>query len=241
MERFIDIHCHILPRVDDGATSIENALVMLQIAKENNIETIIATPHYIPGEKNATLEEMKKGIELLNELILEHDLHMKIVLGNEIYYRSLVPMLLNAGEISTLAGSKYVLVEFNPMKNYEYIRNAMYQLLADGFRPVLAHAERYVELMQKKDLLKELINMGCYIQINAGTICGKKGWTAKQDAIWMLKRGYVHFVATDAHDVEKRGPYLNQAARFIEKKFGKEMVEKLLITHPEKILRNEYI
>lgn len=241
MEKFIDIHSHILPGIDDGAKSHDEALRMLRIAVKNNIKVVIATPHYISGEKNASSEKVKKRLALLNELVHKNNLHIDIVLGNEIYYRSSIPMLLNMGEINTLAGSKYVLVEFNPMKNYEYIRDAVYKLLADGFIPVLAHAERYVELMQKKELLKELINMGACIQINAGTICGKMGRAAKQDAIWLLKKGYVHFVATDAHDSKKRTPCFNQAAKIIKRKFGKEMVEKLLVSNPEKILRDEYI
>ena len=150
-------------------------------------------------------------------------------------------MLLNMGEINTLAGSKYVLVEFNPMKNYEYIRSAMYQLLANGYRPILAHVERYIELMGRTELIKNLIDMGCYVQVNAGTICGDSGWKARQECTKLIKKGYVHFIATDAHDIEKRAPYLNKAAKIIERKFGKDMVRKLLITYPEKVIKNEYI
>ena len=126
MGKFIDIHCHILPGIDDGAQSPDEALKMLQIAEKNLIKTMIVTPHYIPGEKNASSEDVNKKIALLNELIIENDLHIELILGNEVYYRSLVPALLNSGEINTLAGSNYVLIEFNPVKYYEYIRNAIY-------------------------------------------------------------------------------------------------------------------
>lgn len=241
MDNFIDIHTHILPQIDDGAKSIEQSLSMLRIAKENHTSAVIATPHFVPGGRNISMDERKEVLERVRERIAQENLGIELYLGNEIYYRSVVPELLEEGKISTLADSSYVLVEFNPMQDFSYIRDGLYRLLSEGYRPILAHTERYVQIMKKRERIQELQAMGSYMQVNAESICGNMGYQIKKEIKWMLKNDYVQFIASDAHSDKRRIPNLWEAAKYIERKHGKDMVKKLFSTHPKQVIINEYI
>lgn len=241
MEFFTDIHSHIIPSLDDGAEGMDQAIRMLRIARDNYIRRIIATPHYILGKHNRKSEDRTKALETLREAAKQEAIDIELYMGNEIYYRNAAIQLLAEGEICTLAGSSYVLIEFNPMQDYPYIRDAVYNLHAEGYRPILAHAERYKSLMEKKERLQDIIGMGGYIQVNAGSFIKKFGYAAKKDALWMLKEDCVHFLATDSHNDKDRAPYLAETIKYIEKKVGKQEINRLLCENPDRVLRNEYV
>ena len=175
--------------------------------------------------------------------ILKKKENIDIILytGNELYYRSGLTDEIEDGQAYTLADSRYVLIEFNPLDDYDYIRNAVNTVLMDGYYPVLAHAERYRNVCTKKYAVTELIEMGCYIQVNAGSIMGKFGFGTKQFSRKLLKQRQVHFVATDAHDIGKRAPYLSDCAKYISRKYGRDYSRKLFYDNPECILQDEEI
>ena len=127
------------------------------------------------------------------------------------------------------------------MDAYDYIRNAVNTVLMNGYYPVLAHAERYRNVCAKKYAVTELIEMGCYIQVNAGSIMGKFGFGTKQFSRKLLKQRQVHFVATDAHDTGKRAPYLSDCAKYVSRKYGRDYSRKLFYDNPECILQDEEI
>ena len=166
MDGFIDLHSHILPALDDGARDMKKTREMLQIAYEEGIREIIATPHFFASKKSASVEQIHETISRVQEEMEDWGFSIKLYPGNEIYYRSEVPELLENGKISTMADSQYVLVEFDPMTEYSYLRDGILKLDSYGYIPILAHVERYECLFEKKERLQRVKDHGGLIQVN---------------------------------------------------------------------------
>lgn len=241
MEGYIDIHSHILPGIDDGAENFKMSMEMLQIAQRNGIRAVILTPHHKPMHHNAKAEKIRALAGQLQEKAEQAGMEMKLYTGNEFYYSSEMVRTLEEGQACTMADSDYVLVEFGPMDGIEHIRRGIYQLLSAGYRPILAHAERYESVCRDVGRVEDLIAMGCYIQVNGGSILGHYGLGTKQIVRKLLKKQLVHFVATDAHTNGKRSPEMAECACYLEKRYGKEYMDRLLRINPSQIIANRYI
>lgn len=241
MKGYIDTHCHLLPGVDDGADSLEETKEMLKTACREGIRTIIATPHYHIGHCTAEVPELKKRFRQAQEAAREINADFKLYLGTELYYHYDAPAGLENGEILTMAGSSYVLTEFPPRQEFSAMREGLKRLQLSGYTPVLAHAERYECLYGKTDLAESLTDMGCLLQVNASAVVGGQGGRTKRFIRKLMKEGWVHLVGTDAHGSTSRAPLMRECALYLEKKYGKEYAEQLLLTNPLKIIRNEYL
>ena len=241
MKNFIDIHSHILPGVDDGSNSYETSMRMLKCAADDGISKIILTPHNKPGHRNVRYSKMASKIEELRAMLSEENIDIELYIGNELYYRSGLLEAMKNDMAGTLAGSRYALVEFNPLESYDYIRNGIYSMLMGGYSPILAHAERYRNICTKKYGIDDLIEMGCYIQVNAGSVTGKFGSKTKRFVKNALKQQQVHFIATDAHDLDKRVPVLSDCADYIGKKYGKDYRKKLFYDNPRDVIDDKEI
>ncbi len=241
METYIDIHCHILPGVDDGADSMETSLEMFRMAEADGISQMILTPHNKPWHTNLDHTEMRARVDRLQKRLQQEGLGIKLYTGSELYYRGGLTEELDQGAVETLADSQYVLVEFDPPADYDYIRNGIYALLSGGYCPIAAHVERYRNVCCKINRIAELTDMGCFMQVNAGSIMGKYGSGTKFLTRKLLKEDLVHFIATDAHDLYKRNPCLSQCAQYIGKKYGESSAKRLFYDNPMCVLRGEYI
>lgn len=241
MQEYIDIHSHILYGVDDGAQSFEESMEMLRLASRDGIRQIILTPHNKPMRHNASPEHMADMREQLQSQTKREGIDIALYLGNEIYYRSSLLDAVEEGEAVTMAGSVYVLIEYNPMENYAGIRNGMYEILSGGLIPVLAHVERYSCLQREPENVKELVDMGCCIQVNAGSIMGNSGLSTKLVVRKLLKQKLVHFVATDAHDTGRRRPCLSASAAYVAAKYGTEYQRELFYENPRHMIEDRYI
>lgn len=241
MNGYIDIHSHILPGLDDGSKNFEMSLRMLRQAEEEHISDMILTPHYKPMRHNLPPDRVENIWDELEEKKRACGISVQLHLGNEIYYSSEVIPALSAGKAFTMAGSSYVLVEFNPGEDYAYIRDAAYSLLAEGYSPILAHIERYGCLMEKKIRVEELYDMGCCLQVNAASITGANGMESKRNVKWLLKREFVQFVASDCHDDRKRKPQLADAAAYVARKYGEAYCGRIFRDNADALLRGSYI
>ncbi|NBI92309.1 hypothetical protein D3Z45_17480 [Lachnospiraceae bacterium] len=241
MEGYIDIHSHILPGIDDGAKDFEMSMEMLKIAYDNKIRKIILTPHNKLGRHNARPEKIRELVERIEMTARAADMDITFYAGNELYYSSEAVHSLEEGLACTMADSSYVLVEFGPMDSLEHIRGGIYQILSAGYRPIIAHAERYESVCAKVGNVEDLSAMGCYIQVNAGSVMGQYGMGIRQFLKKVMKRELVHFIATDCHDKSRRSPKLLECARYMEKKFGKEYTHRLLCENPICVIENRYI
>lgn len=241
MNGLIDIHSHTLPLVDDGAETVEMALLMLRTAAEEEIEKIILTPHQKADRRCVTPEGILRRMEELQELAGKENIPVRLYPGNEIFYRHGLAELLEQGKIRTLADSRYALIEFLPGEDYSYIRDALGRVASFGYWPILAHVERYTNVINRMDKavgLKE--DTGCYFQVNAASITGEYGFTTKKVTRKLLREELVEFIATDAHRNEgKRNPKMKACAEWVEKKMGREKAEKIFRRNPEAILADQ--
>ncbi|HIT90003.1 MAG TPA: hypothetical protein IAC41_06260 [Candidatus Merdenecus merdavium] len=236
-----DIHNHMLPGVDDGAKDWKEAKNMLKLAYQEGISNIIVTPHFNMKWKITPKEALLEYKKKLQEMAYEISEEYHIYLGNEIYYHHDAAEHLDQKKIFSLADSSYVLVEFSPVKEYEYIENALYQLQIGGYMPILAHAERYECLRKNTENLADLVDRGIYIQVNASSIMKEASFLNKKFIRKLLDKDLVHFIGTDTHNLSNRPPLIKKCAHYIEKRYGKERVDRLLIHNPEQILRNKTI
>ena len=238
---FTDIHCHILPGLDDGASNFDEAKSMLRTAFEEGIQRIIATPHNYASLKSASVKSIRECVQQMNQCVKECGIPISLYYGNEVYYRSGIADLLEKGEVLTLAGSRYVLIEFDPGVDFSYLRDGMQELLRYGYYPILAHAERYDCLYVKKERIQELKNSGIYFQVNASS-CLQSFMSENSKRLKLLwKADAIHFIGTDAHSNRTRAPRMKQCVSHLYKKLGDKQMQKILYDNPEAIIQNRRI
>lgn len=238
---YYDIHTHILPHVDDGSRSTDMSRDMLRIAHENGIRHVVLTPHYMIGRFEREGGELQEEYQLFLAKVQEEFPDMKFYLGREIFFGEDIADLLEEKKINTMNDTDYVLVEFHPSATAEYIAQSLYKVENAGYTPILAHIERYPDLLKNGKVIERIVESGAYVQVNASSVAGKLGMGIKRQIIRLMKKGLVHFVATDAHSNGSRAPYLEECVRYIEKKLGEDMVYRLLVRNPRKMLENEYL
>lgn len=234
----IDIHCHLLYGVDDGAGTIEESLQMLRLAREQGIDTIILTPHYRHGMFAYPKEKIEAHFA---ELVPEAGkLGIALALGTEYHVDSRVAEALQSGRCRTLAESSYVLSEYSHDSEYSYIYQMTEEMLRQGYLPVLAHVERCACLTQELSRVDELRRLGAWIQLNADAVLGREGRIPKRDCKRMLAENLVDVIASDSHGVQKRACHLAQCREYLMKKFGSGTADRLLTRNPSMILKNTY-
>lgn len=233
-----DIHCHIIPGVDDGSKDMETSRRMLDIAYSDGIRRIILTPHNKPGRHNCKKENIELVCNDLQAYCDEQGYEITLYCGNEIMFRHELPECIENAKAITMCESQYVLVEFSPMDDYKYIRDGLYEVLAGGYTPIIAHAERYLCLTRDISLIEELHEMGILIQINADSLMGEFGHSLKKFCKSLMKEHLVSFIASDAHDTKRRVPKLNNCAKYVEKKYGAQYANKVFETNPTSIIMN---
>ena len=226
--KYVDIHSHILPHMDDGAQDMEMALEMLRIAQSEGITDIIVTPHYKAGRFKGDAKQMHRQLEEVRRLMKQEGIDVNLYPGNEIYYRSELEEKLESGELSTMNGSNYVLVEFSPMESFLYIRGAVEELFGMGYTPILAHVERYQCMCKHPEYVAQLKKMGCGIQVNASTVTGGFGFMGKRFAHKLLKEGLVDYIGTDAHNTAGRKPEMKKCADVLYKKYDRKYADAVL-------------
>ncbi|MDO4332590.1 MAG: hypothetical protein Q4C58_07850 [Eubacteriales bacterium] len=239
---YTDIHSHILPGVDDGSQSMEESLLMLEIAEKENIHKIILTPHQKPDRKCVSVDGIERRMLQLQDELRRRHIDIELYPGSEILYSHDAGERLLNGSICTLAGSHYALVEFMPDENWPYIRDGLYGLICSGYWPVVAHVERYMHVVKNLDRVQELIEMGCYIQINSGSLTGDWGFETKRTCVNLVKNHLVHFIGTDAHrGTGSRVPKMAKCAAVLKKKAGDRYAEELLFENAENIFEDTEI
>ena len=236
----LDIHCHILAWVDDGSENFEMSLNMCKVAELDGIRTIIATPHYISGERgNPKAELIVDMTKELNNQLERQGIYVNILPGMEVYISPDLPELYKNGQILTLNNSRYMLIEL-PMNNIPlYTNDVIYSLQMNDMVPVIAHPERNVVLRNKQGKIDELIEKGALMQVNAGSLRGAFGESVQKAAFDMVNKRLIHFIATDAHSDKKRRPELREAYDMI-RNMDKDLFLKVA-DNSYKILNNKEI
>lgn len=237
MRGLIDMHCHIVPGVDDGAKTIYDAGKILQMEYREGVSAVIITPHYRRGMFETPQEEIDRQFLRVKKVVSSSRSGMRVFLGCEYHASSSMVEDLTSGRRPTMAGSRYVLVEFSGQHTYTQIRNQIYELTAAGYRPIIAHAERYPCLIKDMVLAEELVYAGAQIQITAASVMGRAGRARKKFCKWLIKNDFVTYIATDAHDIRDRRPDLGTCAAYIRKKYGEDYAKKIFIKNPREIIK----
>ena len=242
----IDIHSHIIFDVDDGPKTLEDSRRLLEESYRQGVRTIISTSHRRKGMFETPEEKIAANFKQVQDLAKQVAGDLTVLYGAEIYYTSDILKKLEEGTFPSLGGTKYVLIEFSMNTPYKDIHSALGNVIRLGMTPVVAHIERYHCLENDEDRVSELINMGCYMQVNSSNVLkpklfGDRYKFMKKRVQFFLERDLVHFVASDMHNFDDRPPYMQKAYQIVAKKYGAERAEELFKTNQEILLSNEFI
>ena len=224
----IDMHCHILPAVDDGSQSMETTKKMIEIAAGEGITHMIATPHFKKAHHNASPETVQKLVDEVQKMAEENGIDIRFFPGNEVMYFGDIEEAYEAGRLTPMNGSDYLMIEFYPDDDYARLRRGVETVQSLGFHPVLAHVERYLPLLSHPELVEELKGRGAYISVNASSAVGDGGLKVKSFVKRLLKKQLVDFIGTDAHHYESRAPRMKRCAEYLYKKYDERYVDKVL-------------
>ena len=234
----IDLHCHILPGIDDGATDLAVSLAMARAFVADGVTVVACTPHILPGLYQNTGPDIRKATLTLQAAIDREGIPLKLVTGADVH---MVPDLiagLRSGKLLSLADTRYLLVEpphhVAPARFEEFF----FSLVMAGYVPILTHPERLSWIEAQFTTIQRMVRAGVWMQITAGSLTGAFGRNARHWANRMLDEGCVHILATDAHGIDRRPPNLGEGREWAAKRVGDAEAEHLVITRPLGILQN---
>lgn len=231
----IDLHCHILPGLDDGPGSFEESLAMARMAAEDGVRVIVATPHVDEQYAYPAPELIRELTARLNEMIESDGLPLRVLPGAEVRAAPELVEALQAGRVMTVADQgKYVLVELPFAGHAVYAGDLFFRMQVAGYTPILAHAERIEWLRRHPDLLQQFKDRGVRVQINAESVSGRAGRGLRLEALRLAKEGLADVLASDGHSATRRKPLLSVAQRNLRGRPG--LFESLTQTVPEKII-----
>ena len=239
----IDIHCHILDGVDDGAYCLPESVEMARIALESGTRQMIATPHTnAPGmDFNAWGEKLTQKLDTLNAAIRGAGISLTVLPGQEVYCAGNVLSFLRSGDVVTLNGSRYLLIEFDFYARSDVLLDECEALSAAGIVPVVAHPERYEALKENEQTVYRLKRRGCLLQLNAGSLFGAFGRTAQSVAHSLLSESLADFIASDAHSPYVRTPYMADAHEMVSGMYSPDYADLLFRENPDLLVRDREI
>ena len=208
---FVDIHCHLLPSIDDGAKSWDDALAMARMAVADGTELIIATPHQLGSYQHNTGELIRERVAQMNQTLEQNSIPLKVLPGGDVRIEADMLPKLKSEEVLSLGDQKrHVLLEL-PHEMYFPLEPVLEGLRQIGMRGILSHPERNQGLLKQQELIASLVDAGCYMQVTAGSLSGTFGPNCQAFAESMIAQRQVHFIATDAHGPRARRPLMKRA------------------------------
>lgn len=251
----IDLHCRILPKLDDGAQSIEDSIAMAKEACKEGIHTIVATPHHQNGVYTNPAENILHQVKQLNDRLKEEEINLTILPGQEIRLYGELLEDYELGKIVTLNRTdKYILIEFPANHVPRYAEKMLYELRVKGITPIIVHPERNTEIIERPEVLYKLVNQGALTQITAGSVTGKFGKKIKKFSLQLIEHHLTHVISSDAHNTTTRSFHLQLAYETVEKTFGSSTLyyfkentyslisgEMIYREEPEKIRRKKIL
>ncbi len=226
----IDIHCHILPGIDDGPSDIKESIEMAKIASLDGITKIVATPHI--KDTLHPVAAIKKSIGVLSNRLTEMGIPVEILQGADVSAMLDVSLL----EGYTINNTNYILIEFPHSHLPKNAKEVLFRMIIKGYYPIITHPERNISVIKNPDLLFELTGAGSLVQITADSLTGAFGADIKECAFYLLKKGAVSFIATDAHSSFQRRPVLSKGLKVAERIIGKMRATNLVTLNPQAVL-----
>lgn len=232
--KVVDFHTHILPGIDDGSSSVEESLAMLQMEKEQGASLVVATPHFYPQNDRPEkfLQRRKAAFEQLTEKISPDDKLPQIILGAEVYYFKGIGQWEGLRDFA-IENTNYLLLEMPMVKWDSRMYDDIYDIYrSQGLVPIIAHLDRYINIFNVKGVVDNLSELPVVIQANAGFFLDK---SSKRLALKLLKNNVINIIGTDCHNLQSRKPNLKAALETIEQQLGEEYIKRINLAG-EKIL-----
>ena len=234
----IDIHCHILPGIDDGAKDMAEALALINLAVEDGVTRIVVTPHLHFGRFNNYLSVIQSSFLALQQAVDTARIQVELAYAAEVRLDSEILNLLSRQQIPLYGcynNQEFMLLEF-PHSHIPAGSDILVKhLLKHNITPVIAHPERNRDLLKSPDKIKTFVQLGCWFQVTASAITGGFGEECQSLALSYIEQGFIHIVASDAHNLKRRPPLLSQARTKITGIFGEDQAQQLFYDNPYNI------
>lgn len=234
----LDLHCHILPGIDDGATDLDMALQMARMAADDGIGTIACTPHIYPGMYENDATGIRAAIVAFQAELDQRDIPLRLVEGADVHLDLDLVGKIRDGHVPTIAASRYLLLEPPHHVAPPRFEESIFQLMVAGYIPVITHPERLSWIEGHYDVFERLVKAGAWMQITAGSVTGRFG---KRPLYWaekMLEEHLVHILATDAHHPRRRPPLLAEGRDAAARRVGGQEATHMVLTRPQGIVDN---
>jgi protein-tyrosine phosphatase len=229
----VDIHCHILPGIDDGSKSWEMTAEMCRIAAEDGVTHIVATPH----SNDTYTYNRERFTEMLGQLHDAADGKLAFSLGCDFHFSyDNIHDALEHPRRYTIGDTQYLLIEFSDYGIPPSVKQDVFSILSSGMVPIITHPERNQPLLKNPDLVLTLVEHGCLVQVTANAVTGAWGGKTKKMVEWLLKREAVHVIASDAHDPLRRTPVMSEARDVVTRLAGVDVAEMLVTHNPAAIV-----
>lgn len=241
MSGLVDIHCHLLPGIDDGAADLDASLAMARMSVEQGVETIVVTPHQLGAfDGNHGDDIRRRTVELQQELD-SRAIPLKVLPGGDVRIEDHMIAGIESGDVLTLGDHrKHVLLEL-PHELYFPLEPVLDALKNRGMVGILSHPERNAGLLARQQLIESLVDYGCLMQVTAGSLVGGMGPASQAMAERMASRGLIHFLSTDAHSPKRRRPRLNDALVVAEKLVGEEAARRWCGGNPRAVAEGRQV
>lgn len=237
----IDIHCHILPGVDDGAAKLDDSIAIATAAIAGGTRTVVATPHGAQWAYTGSLAETQRRVGDLQAELNSRGVDLEVLTGLEVHITPDLAQIHDQGGVFTLNGSRYILVEFPLQVLPVYTDQVLFDLQLHHLVPVIAHPERNLAIAAKPEILWRMVSRGMLAQVTAGSLIGLFGPKTREVAESLVTHHLVHVIASDAHSATERGPALSAAVKRAGELIGRDAAGAMVTTTPWTILRNESV
>jgi protein-tyrosine phosphatase len=238
---FVDIHCHLLPGIDDGAKDWDESLAMARLAAEGGTATIVATPHQLGNFSGNRGDDIRRRVVELQEKLHVANIQLTVLPGADVRIEPDLVERLMHGDVLTLGDHRrHVLLEL-PHELYFPLEPLVEQLSRRNITGILSHPERNQGILHRPPVLRPLVEAGCLLQITAGSLCGTFGPECQRFCEWLLAEGLVHFVATDAHGPRSRRPLMRRAFERVVELAGEPTAIAVCKENPGRVATGQHV
>lgn len=238
----IDLHCHLLPGIDDGPATMKDSLAMCEQMVSDGTDIVVATPHMLNDRHSVSRDDILNGVKLLREELSRLSIPVDVRPGADVMITSDLTELLRKGVVMTIGDlGKYVLLELP----HDVIPSGLDELLCAiqmlGVTPIITHPERQYEIQRHPEYLQNMVEKGNLVQVTASSIEGTFGESAQKCALFLLKGRMVHLCASDAHSPRGRKPGLSRARKIVESMLTPEETRRIFDINPARVLTGGYV
>ncbi|MGE0798213.1 MAG: tyrosine-protein phosphatase [Lautropia sp.] len=235
----IDLHCHYLPDVDDGARDLQEAIALIKLAVKDGATDIVLTPHVYAGRWDNTLATLQPRFDAFSRLIASKQLPVTLYLGAEVHLQPETIDLVERRQVPFVGhwnGDPAILLELHDGRIPPFALAAVRHLRSLGVVPIIAHPERNKAVMSAVDCIEPFVAAGCLLQLTAASVAGRFGAVAERTAFRLIDRGWAHFIGSDAHNLLHRPPMLRAARRVLRERYGQDVATAMTRSVPEQLI-----